>query len=62
LIDQQTRTAIMGQDPGLMKFIDPAERQLPPSKVKGQNHPVQAWEMHIDQMETLEIVPARKSA
>lgn len=62
LIDQHTRTAIMGQDPGLMKFIDPVERRLPPSKVKGQNQPVQAWEMHIDQMETLEIVPSRKSA
>lgn len=62
LIDQHTRAAIMAQDPGLMKFIDPVERRLPPSKVKGQNHPVQAWEMHIDQMETLEIVPERKSA
>ncbi len=62
LMDQHTRTAILAHDPGLIKIIDPAERRMPPSKVKGQNREVQAWEAHIDQMELVEIVPERKSA
>ncbi len=60
LMDDYTRRLIRDEDPGLLDLIQPASIALAPSDVKGQGHPVQAWQTSIEALAGIEIVPERK--
>lgn len=56
LMDPRTWSCIEAEDPGLVELIRPKSRHLPAGLLKGQRHPVRAWQVSYAAIGAVEMI------